>query len=177
MAIEKYDYYNEFMDEGKPFYNSLNELDEDKFNDWVADNFIEVDTIESFEEVKPSRNIFDKIVKGYRHINGQCHYSAKAVCLLDAEFKYFTGFIQRRDSYLPIVTHSFNVYQGSIIDFSRLKDDFSMIQEKKSTLPHVYFGINIPTEFVARFSKDVFEERSMNPLLYEWFREQNVSLE
>ena len=173
MAIENYDYHEEFRAEGEPFYDSLRWLDKVEFNKWVVDNFIEVDTIKSFEKVRPSKEVFDKIVSGYKHIHGQCHYSAKAVCLLDSDIEYYTGFIERQDSYYPIVTHSFNVNKGLIIDFSRLKNDFTVIEEKTSSLPHTYYGIKIPTEFVNKYRNDVFEENSetkMRPLLYEWFQ-------
>ena len=157
MAIKKCDYRSEFLREGEKLYSALSSINECEFNDWVATNFSELGTIQSFEEVRPSKEIFDEIANGYVHNPSQCHYSAKVACLLDAEIEYYTGFIVRRDSYDPIVTHSFNVYQGSIIDFSRFKNDFTVIEERTSSLPHTYYGIKIPTEFVNRYRNDVFE--------------------
>ena len=172
MTLPKLNFHEEFMEEGRPFYSSLSSVDESKFNEWVANNFKEIGTIESFEQVKPQKDLFDKIIKGYNHIHGQCHYSAKAVCLLDRRFKYYTGFIERGDQYTPIVTHSFNIYEGAIVDFSRFDKDYNPISETWSTLPHTYFGINIPFEFVEQYRFDFFDEeapRDMDPLLHKWF--------
>lgn len=176
MAIKKCDYRSEFLQEGENLYSNLFSINEYKFNDWVTKNFNELGTIGSFEVVRPSREIFDEIINSYRHIHGQCHYSAKAVCLLNCEIEYYTGFIMRDYRHFPLVTHSFNMYKGSIIDFSRFKNDFTVIEEGASSLPHTYYGIKIPTEFVVRFREDVFEKKSMNPLLSEWYWEQKASL-
>jgi hypothetical protein len=172
MALPKLNFHQEFMIEGGSFYSSLSSVDESEFNEWVVNSFTKIGTIESFEQVKPTKAVFDRIIKGYNHIHGQCHYSAKAVCLLDNRFEYFTGFLERHCSHYSIITHSFNIYDGAIVDFSRFDKGYNPISESKSTLPHTYFGIQIPFEFVEKYKFDLLDEeapRDMDPLLHKWF--------
>lgn len=174
MTLPKLNFHKEFMQEGELLYADLSSVDESKFNEWVANNFKEIGTIESFGQVKPPKEIFDKIIKSYNHTHGQCHYMAKAVCLLDSRFEYYTGFIEWHCSRFSIITHSFNIYEGVVVDFSRFDKDYNPITEPKSTLPHTYFGIKIPTEFVKKYESDLTDDdqkKNMRPLLYEWFSE------
>lgn len=39
MAIEKADFYSIFQEEGHPFYNDLHSINQDHFNEWIANKF------------------------------------------------------------------------------------------------------------------------------------------
>lgn len=177
MAIQECDYFSVFVRED--FYGDIYRFREDKdiFNKWVADNFNELITINSFGEVAPPPKIIESVVnKGYVHRESQCHYSAKAATLLCdvKELKYTTGFVFRPSASIhAIVAHSFNqTEEGVIIDFARLNKDFTTLENHYS-LPHIYNGIIIPKEFVERYSDETFKRYSMRPLLYEWYCEVN----
>jgi len=88
MSIGKSDFHQIFVEES-PFYSDIYSLDKDKFNEWVATNFIKILDVNSYKKVVPSKETLYKIIeKGYKHIESQCHYSAKAVSLLDEDFEY-----------------------------------------------------------------------------------------
>ncbi len=174
MAIERRDYYNILLEEGEQLYGDIYPLDQNEFNDWITSEFDELKTIESFDEVIPSRELIEQMENnGYAHRGYQCHYSAKAICLLDEEIEHWTGFIIRNSMYFPIATHSFNIKNNLIIDFSRTEDDFSLLDTPEDGLPHTYFGINIPNEFVSNYRDETFNDFSMRPLLVDWYKEIN----
>lgn len=175
MAIEKTDFYSIFLEEGEPFYDDIYSLKQDEFNEWVSNNFKETQTVNSFEEVAPSKDYIKYFLKkGYKHIfPPQCHYSAKAVNIINPEYEYWTGFIHSQDFVLPIVTHSFNIFEGKIIDFARIDDKFKLLSKKDPYFPHTYYGIMIPAEFVKQFEEETFKNFSMKPLLFEWYKENN----
>ena len=172
MPIPKTDFHRIFVEEGKPFYNDIYSLRKDDFNEWVVTNFSVIKTISSFKEVAPNNKLFSDLqVKGYFHREGQCHYSSKAVSILDENFEYWTGFVHWQNWEYPIITHSFNICGGAIIDFSKINEEFKIIEEVNSYLPHVYYGIRIPVEFVRKFKNETFNDYSMKPLLFEWYKE------
>lgn len=173
MNIESLDFYSIFLKEGEDFYQCLRKFDKDEFNYWVARYIVKVGEIRSFEDVKPDFSIIALSEQaGYKHIDSGCHYSAKAICILLPEFEYFTGFIWRNESINPIITHSFNVTQNRIVDFSRyITDPLNM--PISQTFPHEYFGINIPREFVLKFREETINLYSMSPLICEWYVAQN----
>lgn len=168
MSIETLDYHSLFLDEGKDFYQCLCRINRDEFNQWLLRNIVKVGEIDSYEHVKPDSSIVklsDHL--GYAHRDFQCHYSAKAITILLPEFEYWTGFVSRYESINPIITHSFNVYQNCIVDFSKhITDPFYKLDLK--SYPHEYFGVNIPREFVLKFRNETLNEHSMNPLICEW---------
>lgn len=175
MPIEKKNFYQIFQDESPDFY--IDEFDTivDEFNDWVAKNFLSLGRIKSFKNVQPRKRViraFEKL--GYIHKESQCHYSAKAITLLNKEYEYWTGFIHQKDFIYPIVTHSFNIYLSKIVDFSRIGMDLNNNSTNDLYFPHVYYGIKIPFEFVDRYREDVLNNYSMIPLLFEWYNEQKV---
>ena len=172
MSINKTDFHDAFTTESE-FYDDLFTVEKDKFNDWISNNFVELETIKSYEEVIPSIQLMDNFIqKGYKHRGSQCHFSAKAICLLNEEFEYLTGFITSSDmlSY-RIVTHSFNMFNKKLIDFSRIDDDFIVIKDKLQSLPNTYYGIKIPSSFVKKYKAETFNNYSMRPLLFEWYIE------
>lgn len=174
MNIEQTDFYNLCLEEGEPFYNDIYGLDKDNFNQWVGDNLMEINSIESYNDVVPNEEILHQLNNnGYEHIHYQCHYSAKAATIADCEFKYFTGFVFRNSFPYPIITHSFNTLNGNIIDLARIEDVEDPFNEENNSLPHKYYGIEIPREFVLNFQQETLEEKSMKPLLYEWFLHNN----
>ncbi len=170
MVIDKIDFHSIFVKEGTPFYNELLLIDKEIFNNWVSKVFLNIKEIKSFSEVVPSKEIQEIFIrKGYHHIESQCHYSAKAISLLDSEYEYWTGFIYTQDCLYGVVTHSYNVYKNSIIDFARVNRQLEIHDIDTHYLPHVYYGIHIPTDFVKQYTETTFNEHSMKPLLYEWY--------
>lgn len=170
MAIPQDDFFTIFIEEGEPFYNDISKLDSSHFNKWVTENFIMLYKIDSFNEVAPSNDlIHDFKTKGYHHISSQCHYSAKAINILNPDFEYWTGFINRNCSVFPIITHSFNVYNSNIIDFARITDDLKIIEPKINDFPHIYYGVKVPNELVKKYENETFYKHSMKPLLYELY--------
>lgn len=170
MSIEPLDYHTIFLQEGEDFYQCLRKIDKDEFNYWVKHSLISVGEINSYEEVKPNPSIIALSEQsGYKHIDARCHYSAKAISILMSEFEYWTGFVVRNESVRPIITHSFNVLNNQIVDFTKhITDPFNKLDQK--TYPHEYFGVRIPREFVLKFRDEIFNEHSMNPLICEWFQ-------
>ncbi|MFA7446670.1 MAG: hypothetical protein WCY89_12050, partial [Flavobacteriaceae bacterium] len=109
---------------------------------------------------------------GYKHIHYQCHYSAKAISILNENVLYYTGFVTRTCPIYPIITHSFNYYKDKVLDLSRINNPEYPLPED-CNLPHTYYGIKIPNEFVLEYHKETMENHSMNPLLYEWYIKNN----
>lgn len=174
MHLRDIDFHEIFVSEGEPFYNDILSLDKDVFNKWVTESFIELETITKFSEVIPKKKeVKSLIAKGYNHKPSQCHYSAKAINLIDESYEYWTGFIIRKCWVYPIVTHSFSLKENSIVDFARIDENFEELKAKIDSFPHEYFGIKIPHDFVRKFKTETFEEFSMKPLLFEWFNEQH----
>ncbi len=179
MPIPNLDYFSIFQEEGHPFYDQLIQLNQQEFNNWVIENFSLLGTYNSFEEVAPNNDDIESLIeKGYNHIGSQCHYSAKAITLLDNQYEYWTGFVIRNSFYFPYITHSFNVRDNRVVDFARLENDLSVMTENlnpedifNSTFPHIYFGIQIPLDFIENYRRATLNENSMIPLLYEWYTE------
>ncbi|GET35033.1 hypothetical protein PbJCM13498_38960 [Prolixibacter bellariivorans] len=173
MSIPQDDFYSIFQGEGD-FYDEIHSLDQEKFNEWVSNSFEKIATISSFNEVAPSENTINEFrERGYIHKESQCHYSAKAISLLNPEFEYWTGFINRDDYLYPIVTHSFNLYKGKVIDLARVDKHLKPLDIESTSLPHVYYGIKIPHDFVKKYEKETFNEFSMEPLLVDWYKANN----
>jgi glutamate mutase epsilon subunit len=174
MNIEEIDFYELCLEEGHPSYSEIFKLDKMVFNDWMRDNLVEISTIKSYDNVLPSEKVFNDFVqKGYEHIHYQCHYSSKALSILDENYKYFTGFVERNTLDYSIITHSFNIKDYTIVDFARINDPEYQLTEEECGLPNIYYGIEIPRDFVLNYQEETFEDKSMKPLLYEWFLENN----
>ena len=54
-----------------------------------------------------------------------------------------------------------------------IEDAEDPFNEENDSLPHTYYGIEIPREFVLNYEQETIEEKSMKPLLYEWFLHNN----
>lgn len=175
MLVCRKDFYTIFQEEGYPFYNALDNLNRDNFNKWVSKKFSLVKTINTFDEVIPTREQVKAFLElGYNHKPSQCHYSAKAISLLNPEFEFWTGFIHRKDFIYPIITHSFNLKDFRIIDFSRLNDKLEIIDIASPYFPHLYYGIKVPNEMLMKYHVETLKEYSMNPLLYEMYLEEGL---
>jgi len=74
-----------------------------------------------------------------------------------------------------IITHSFNLFEDSIVDFSRIDKKYKILDETDAHFPNVYYGIKIPIEFVRNYKNETFDECSMKPLLFEWYK-ANISI-
>jgi hypothetical protein len=174
MNIEEIDFYELCLEEGRPFYGEIFKLNKKVFNDWITDNLVEISTIKSYDHVLPSELVFnDFMQKGYEHIHYQCHYSSKALTILGEDYQYFTGFVERNNGWYNIITHSFNIKDYTIVDFARINDPEYQLTEEECGLPNTYYGIEIPKDFVLRYTRETFDEKSMKPLLYEWFVENH----
>ena len=168
MAIPPADFFNIFSDEGVPDYSAIPTTQKDNFNNWITQNFLKFKTINSYDEVTPSEELYKEMVaKGYVHRGPQCHYTAKALTLIDNRFDFFTGFVKRSDFIYPIITHSFNFFEGKLIDFTR----YNFVNEYNTDyFPHTYYGMKIPIYFIEKYRKVTIEEYSMNPLLIDWYK-------
>ena len=175
MNIDEIDFYELCLQEGEHFYSDIQNLERNLFNQWIRENLREIKEVISFEEVAPQQNLLNTITGlGYEHRYYQCHYSAKALTILHDRCIYFTGFLQQNSNYYPIITHSFNILNEEIIDLARIENQEDLFtNDDRSSLPHLYYGIEIPREFILRYREETLNENSMNPLLYEWFLENN----
>lgn len=163
-------YYQLFFNEGSPFYNNLNNVNENAFNSFCVENLAQFGTYHSFEDIIPSKLIVNEFIElGYIHRASQCHYSAKAISLLDPTFEYWTGFIHCNDLYSPIITHSFNIKDDRIIDFSRLDIDLNIIQHDYGYFPNAYYALRIPEGFIDNYRYETLAEFSMNPLIVDYY--------
>jgi len=174
--IRDIDFWSEFLREGSDFYGDIYSIDQSAFNSFVVENFILIAKIKSLDEVIPNKDELQNLVeKGYEHRCSQCHYSSKAIAIVDESYEYWTGFIYRNDSIYPVLTHSFNIKNRKVIDFSKVRENGDLIElVVDPNLPHWYYGIHIPTNFVSKYRDQVFKEESMNPLLYEWLKQQGL---
>lgn len=158
------------MNDSAQLYTQLFGIDESEFNSWVKKSFQKLAKVCSYSEVVPSDEMFDRLTNlGYNHMStSQCHYCAKATALLDSNYECWTGFIitDNPDPYAPIITHSFNVQQNRVVDFSRLESR-GVIIEANPRFPQYYYGIQLPIEFIRKFES----EPSNRPRLYEWYCE------
>ena len=174
MNINETDFYELCLDEGGPLYADVYPFDKDKLNQWVRENIEEFITIENYDVVTPADNILNQLNQlGYDHIDQQCHYSAKAATILNDNFRYYTGFVDRATFPYPIITHSFNTLNGDVIDLARISDPDDPIENQENSFPHTYYGISIPREFVLNYEQETLEDKSMNPLLVQWYLENN----
>lgn len=168
MSIENFDFYDLFLNESV-VYDIIKFNHRDIFNEWITQNFNRLDTIYKIESVSPNQKMIKEFSnKGYEHIESQCHYTAKAICLINPKYEFWTGFIKRNTIDYPLATHSFNVLNNKIIDFTVLNDQLELRAEYES-LPHIYFGIKIPYDFVLQYKEETLQRYSMNPLLVDWF--------
>lgn len=174
MKIDEIDFYELCLDEGEPFYAEIYGVNKNEFNNWVQKNLKEIKTIDSYKCVIPEEKVFTDFESiGYEHSHYQCHYTAKALSILNDDYKYFTGFVARNNIWYSLITHSFNCVDDTVVDFARINDPDYPITEEESGFPNTYYGIEIPREFVLNYENETFEEKSMKPLLYEWFIENN----
>lgn len=172
MSIEYTNFITYFQNESS-FYSDLPNEVCDQFNVWITNNFMSIGLFNSIEEVSPDiQSLKELQTQGYNHYASQCHYTAKAISILNPEYEFWTGFIQRESISYPIVTHSFNIKSNKIVDFSLLNEEFLPINSPDS-FPRKYYGINIPREFVLKYKEQTLKEKSMNPLLILWYLEQN----
>lgn len=168
MSIDNYDFYDFFLKEYS-FYDNIKFEDRDIFNDWVTRNFTRLDTIYTIKRVSPNQKMIKEFSnKGYEHIESQCHYTAKALCLFNPKYEFWTGFIKRDTVCDSLISHSFNVLNSKIIDFTVLNDKLEL-RDAYEALPYIYFGINIPYDFVLQYKEETLQRYSMNPLLVDWF--------
>lgn len=176
MDFNDFDFWEICKVEGGQFYSDIITISKSDFNAWIVHNLQEIETFESFDDVRPSEELqLDLRELGYNHQFYQCHYSAKATTILKDGVRYYTGFV-KRDSYdFPIITHSFNVIVDKIVDFARIEDpDYKFSDYDLSHFPNTYFGIEIPRKFIKRYQEETLENHSMRPLLIEWFIENNT---
>ena len=163
--LPDFDYHAIMMEESPTFYSGLSTVDKTDFNRWVRENFMVLDVVNSFDEIVPKLEEYDKVTgMGITPSPSRCHFNSKAVGMIDSEYQCFTGFVWRSDPYDPIITHSFNFRNGKVVDFSR-KENRDTIMMSKANFPHRYFGIQIPLDFIKAFQ----DEPSEHPLLHEWF--------
>lgn len=174
MNIQKIDFYELCLNEGGVFYADVYPLEKEDFNQWMRDHLTEVVTIDNYDLVVPDNNLMGQLYQlGYEHVHYQCHYSAKAATILSDNFGYYTGFIERAGYPYPIITHSFNILDGAVVDFARVSEPDDPIENQENTFPHTYYGIQIPREFVLNYKQETLDGKSMNPLLVQWYLENN----
>ena len=137
-------------------------IKEKEFNDWMTSRINQIGIIKRNNEFIPDLNIINDFVNmGYEHPGpNECHKIAKSISLLNPEYQYYTGFVLR-SNYIsnvnPCYFHSFNVFEDKIYDFSKLNLD------NISYLPHTYYGVQIPVEYLKGNAKDV--------LLIDYFKD------
>lgn len=108
--------------------------------------------ITSYSQVTPSQEV-KNILKsyGYEHTPSQCHYSAKALTLIDESAEYYSGFVVRNITPYRIVAHSFNLINGSVVDLARMTEGMKPMEIIETTgMPHTYYGIKIPKDFIKK---------------------------
>lgn len=176
--LQNVDFYEIMLDEGEAFYGEMYQFEKHSVNEWLLANLTFFGTINSYNEVLPEvEEIKVFQMNGYIHSEHQCHYSAKRINQIDKTYKYITGFVSR--NYYPYswITHSFNFHNNSIIDFAKLNNEFISMEDDGNSLPHHFYGIEIPNEFVATFTHETIQNFSMKPLLFEWIKTNNFCIE
>ncbi len=73
--------------------------------------------------------------------------------------------------YTPIITHSFNIKDNRIVDFSRLDNNLNVIQYGYDYFPNTYVGFKIPQDFIDNYRTETLVEHSMNPLIIDYYIE------
>jgi len=164
-------YWHEILyeepDDGK--YKELWEIPEVQFNKWFNSNKLDI-RVNSIEEILPTEEQAQKLKKmGFNSAQNLCHYNAQMASVLIPKLDFYTGLVYMSNG--DYFTHSYNVYQNKIIDFSakyflNLEDDYL------NYLPHIYSGVKIGKEFIQRYKTDIEENGEHTiPYLYESFKE------
>jgi hypothetical protein len=169
-------YYQEFLNEGGPFYADLAQFKESEFNEWAEANFENLGTAESIEEISPNTEEIKEFLKsGYNPTLGACHYKSREVSRIsDGEYKHYTGFIHTPESRYNFISHSFNVKNGQIKDFDRLNEKTHEPEKlgQGYSFPFTFYGIKIPFDFVIKYSEGDFSKQ--RPLLIEYLKENGI---
>jgi hypothetical protein len=159
--------YDQLIKE-EDFYNDLYEFDEESFFEWVVANFNLIGEINSFSEVTPNKEDFERFVEnGLVFRRSSCFHVAMSISLIDPAFQFYTGFIIQNT--IPLLfAHAFNVHEGTIVDFS-----FYELEDKEASFPNKYVGIEIPSHYVKQFGKNLQDPDDVYPLLVNWIRDNN----
>lgn len=102
-------FFEIFMNEGGSFYDEFRRINGDHFNAWASNTFVLKYSAKTIADIIPDLTTIKMFQQlGYDHRPSQCHYSSKAISLLDSDYEYWTGFVCNQD---PIsynrITHSF----------------------------------------------------------------------
>lgn len=148
-----------------------------EFTTWISEHFKEIQIIDKLEDILPTKMTLENLIKkGYQHKPTQCHYSAKAISIIDNSFEYCTGFVINNARFFNFIPHSFNICNGKIFDFSKVNSDLSIFPGMENKFPITYYGAKIDNEFVKRYKEETLSKYSMKPLLFEWFSNKKVNL-
>ncbi len=92
--------------------------------------------------------------------------------------EYYSGFVVRNITPYQIVAHSFNLINGSIVDLARMTEDLKPMEIIETMgMPHTYYGIKIPKDFIMKYEEETFNEKcSMNPVIIDYYRSIRKSL-
>jgi hypothetical protein len=165
-------FYTEFLNEGGNFYSGLAQFREAAFNHWVRQTFNHISEVNSVEEISPSIEEVNGFIRmGYEPSIGACHHKSRQISVLsEGEYSYLTGFILAPNSRYGFISHSFNLHQSKIKDFSRISNsDYSPEPLGIGySFPFEYYGFEIPYQFVEEMARN--EIGYQRPLLLDYLQ-------
>ena len=90
----------------------------------------------------------------------ECYYNSQLLSL-NSSFQYYEGWYLWEDIPLPL-EHGFNVLRGKVVDTTRFDEN----RKRRRS----YFGVHIPTKFVA---KNMRESGMAEQMLYKYYLYKN----
>ena len=162
---------NEFVESGM-FIQTLDLLEGipkeniQKFREWMKTNGI------VFEKSDKTKKLPDGLTED-KIIIGQCFCNAQKVILCDNTFRYFEG-IAYGKKFHGSIYHGFNIQDEIVSDYTLIFHEANFLEETRDG-EFVYFGIQIPEDFIKENSPCSPTSKTTNaPLLYKYYL-HNVS--
>jgi len=110
-----------------------------KFYEWVLKNAKEFEEKDFGQLTEQEKKYVEEIKPPVKP--KQCYYVSQILAVSSrGKLKYFEGWFLDRKIPIPL-EHAWNVFDNKIVD---------LVEEKIHGQPMAYFGVQIPTEFVAK---------------------------
>ena len=141
-------------------------IEEKEFNIWMRPKVVDMDKVNSYVDVAPNLDVINDVLGPEYKYPGtrECHKVAKEISLIKPEFEFYSGVVYRENYKFEgqsYYYHSFNVFNKKIYDFSKLDSYNNCIPDEY--LPHTYYGVQIPKEFLNKNTQSI--------LLIDYYKE------
>jgi len=100
---------------------------------------------------------------------GYCHANTLMVHQ-KLNYSFYSGFVRQNNSTQSVITHSFNVWNNRVFDFTYFKNKDRFLGQ--NTFPFQYLGVEIPVTFLKEFISLYYSFKSSDrfyPLVSAYF--------